>query len=101
MCIRDSRWTARELGLLGTEPDTTLSKKLKLSRRLIQTERKHRNIPAYRAVLQANRWTPAIIARLGQDTDAAIARELNVHPTAVRQVRVSRGIPRCPKASDG
>ena len=66
-------WTRRQIAMLGTIPDSALSRKLDLSIGTVLKKRQELGIPASRPAKSIN-WTPAVIASLGKIPDGEVAR---------------------------
>jgi hypothetical protein len=86
-------WTRRHIAMLGTIPDSALSRKLGLSLGTVLKKRQKLGIPASRPPKSIN-WTPAVIALLGKVPDGEVARIYGMNILSVHKKRTSLGI-RC------
>ena len=84
-------WTRRQIAMLGTIPDSALSRKLDLCISTVLKKRQELGIPASRPP-KFILWTPDLIALLGKIPDGEVARIYGMNILSVQQKRVSRGI---------
>ena len=85
------KWTRPRIAMLGTMPDSALSRKLELALCTVLKKRQSLGIPASRPP-KFIKWTPALIAMLGKVPDGKIARTYGMNILSVQKKRVSRGI---------
>lgn len=86
-------WTCRRIAMLGTIPDSALSRKLGLSIGTVLKKRQTLGIAASRPAKSID-WNREVIAMLGKVPDGEVARIHGMNILSVQKKRVSLGI-RC------
>jgi hypothetical protein len=91
-----ARWTAKEIKLLGTLPDTHLARKLRRPIWDVRNQRDRLNIPPFQKRPKFRFWKASEIRQLGTMLDPDLARRLNRTRSSVVSQRRRLGIPCCP-----
>lgn len=90
---RRYKWTRSQIAMLGTMPDSEVSRKLDLSISTILKKRQQLGIPGTRPCKTIH-WTRDLISMLGKVPDAEVARLGDMNILTAQKKRVSLGI-RC------
>ncbi len=85
-------WSRRALALLGTAPDVTVARKLRLSREQVWWKRRLLGVASFVPARHIH-WPAAAVERLGKEPDRRIARDLGLRPAVVKAKRERLGLP--------
>lgn len=85
------KWTRRHISMLGTMPDSEVSRKLDLSIGTVLKKRQSLGIPGTRPC-KTIRWTRELISMLGKFPDAEVARRADMNILTVGKKRRGLGI---------
>lgn len=87
------KWSAEEIALVGTAPDSEVAKKLGVSRMMVGRKRNELNIPPYPKKACGHgrelpfEWTEEALALLGTEPDMDVAMKLGISRQAVFRKR--------------
>jgi hypothetical protein len=90
---RRYKWTRSQIAMLGTMPDSEVSRRLDLSLSTVLKKRQQLGIPGTRPCKTIH-WTRDLIAMLGKVPDSEVARVGSMNILTAQKKRVSLGI-RC------